>query len=240
MVLNRHPARLIGAGTAIALAVLVVGLLRHEPAVSVTASAEQAAGGTAAALPPVGKAGAPDRAGTAAANDHDGAGQDELPISVVLDERFRLLDQDGVTRTAADLKGQPTLVFFGYANCTGVCIMALPSIGEATRILESKGATVRPLLVTIDPARDTPAALKTALAKYHPRYVGLTGDEAALAAVRALFRVHREVLFEDPNGVPIYRHGTYVYLFDAEAKLRTVFPPILHPEEMARIVGNYL
>src|SRR3546814_11591509 len=46
-----------------------------------------------------------------------------------------------------------------------------------------RGAKVQPLFVTIDPARDTPAALGPFVARYHPRLLGLTGTPEQIAAV---------------------------------------------------------
>src|SRR3546814_8557432 len=40
------------------------------------------------------------------------------------------------------------------------------------------GANVQPLFITIDPACDTPQALKPFVESYHPRLLGLTGTPA--------------------------------------------------------------
>src|SRR3546814_14903598 len=45
------------------------------------------------------------------------------------------------------------------------------------------GANVQPLFITIDPARDTPQALKPFVERYHPRLLGLTGTPEQIAAV---------------------------------------------------------
>ncbi|MEL6963810.1 MAG: SCO family protein [Pseudomonadota bacterium] len=165
--------------------------------------------------------------------------QDDLPIDVVLDERFSLIDQQERRFGIPELKGQMTLLFFGYANCDGVCLMALPNLAETAALLEDDGIRVKPVMVTIDPERDTPAVMRSELQALHPEFTGLTGSDQALSDVMALFSVRKRVLFHDPDGAPIYRHGTFVYLFDQNAQLLTVFPPILAPEDMARIVAGY-
>lgn len=168
------------------------------------------------------------------------SGQDRLPLEIELGADFRLIDQNGVEQGRDDLQGQLSLVFFGFANCEGVCLTALPHMGDAVALLERQGARVRPVLITIDPDRDTPEVLGRKLVQYHPRFVGLTGSEAALGRARATFHVRRSVLFQDPAGAPVYQHGTFVYLLGRDAEFLTVFPPVLAPEDMAAIVRNYL
>lgn len=166
--------------------------------------------------------------------------QDKLPIDVALDDRFSLVDQEGLRFEVSDLEGQLSLVFFGYANCEGVCLMALPNLAGTTALLDKDGIQVKPIMITIDPERDTPEAMKSELKALHPKFIGLTGGDQELADVMALFNVKKDVLFHDPDGAPIYRHGTFVYLFGKDAKLLTVFPPILAPEDMAAIVAGYV
>ena len=166
--------------------------------------------------------------------------QDELPIEVTLDDRFSLIDQEGQRFDASDLEGQLSLVFFGYANCEGVCLMALPNLADTAALLGGDGIQVKPVMITIDPERDTPDAMKSELQALHPEFTGLTGSDQELSDVMALFNVQKDILFHDPDGAPIYRHGTFVYLFGEDAELLTVFPPILAPEDMAGIVAGYV
>ena len=56
------------------------------------------------------------------------------------------------------------VIYFGYANCPGICPLALAHIAEALDILGPDGAGIAPILITIDPSRDTPAAMAEARA----------------------------------------------------------------------------
>ena len=73
---------------------------------------------------------------------------------------FRLTDQLGKTVTEADLKGKWALVYFGYTHCPDACPTALNDIAIALDQLGQKRDAVRPVFITVDPERDTPAALK--------------------------------------------------------------------------------
>ena len=163
-----------------------------------------------------------------------------LPFPVDIDVRFALTDQTGRRVTEQDFRGRPMAVFFGYANCQAICSVALPRLGEALDLLGERADAIAPLLITVDPVRDTPETMGPALAKWHPALGGLTGSEADLAAVRARFQVEAEVVYVDPDIGPVYSHGSFIYLIGAEGDLLTIVPPILGPERIAQIISAYL
>jgi protein SCO1/2 len=51
-------------------------------------------------------------------------------------------------------------------------------------------ARVQPIFISIDPARDTPAALKQFVRAFHPRLIGLTGSDAEIAAVAKEYAIY--------------------------------------------------
>jgi protein SCO1/2 len=92
-----------------------------------------------------------------------------------------------------------------------------------------------PVLITIDPARDTVATLGPALARFGEGFVGLTGSRAELAAAAAGFGVAGEALFDGPEG-PVHAHGSLIYLLDPGGRVLAVLPPVLPAETVTRIV----
>ncbi|HEX2210748.1 MAG TPA: SCO family protein, partial [Longimicrobium sp.] len=97
---------------------------------------------------------------------------------------FALTDHDGRAVSLRSYRGAPVLLFFGYTHCPDVCPLTLDRLSRALRVAGRDASDVRILLVTLDPARDTPAALKTYAARFGPAVTGLTGDTAALARAR--------------------------------------------------------
>jgi len=162
------------------------------------------------------------------------------PFPVDIEAKFSLIDQTGHAVTERDFSGRPMAIFFGYANCPGICGVALPRLGEALDILGDDADGLTALMITIDPTRDTLETMGPALAKWHPRLRGLTGSEAALAAARAVFQVEKKKLFDDPESGPIYAHGSFIYLVGGDGHVLTLIPPILAPERMAEIFRSYL
>ncbi|MEM9330301.1 MAG: SCO family protein [Pseudomonadota bacterium] len=153
---------------------------------------------------------------------------------------FKLVDHNGNTRTSVSPEGQYQLIFFGYANCQAICSVALPRMAEAVYSLEKEGILVTPLLITVDPSRDTVDNMKDAVRTYHDRMVGLTGSEEALQAAYDVFQVEKSLVYEHPEYGPIYAHGSFIYLLGPDGDFKTLLPPILGPDRMAEVAKSYI
>jgi protein SCO1/2 len=110
----------------------------------------------------------------------------------------------------------------------------------AVDILDKRGISVTPLLITVDPERDTLAAMRKAIPEIHPRLIGLTGSQEALDAAYGAFSVQKKLVHVHPDEGPIYAHGTFVYLTGPDGSFKTLMPPVLSSERMAEIVTSYL
>ena len=143
------------------------------------------------------------------------------PQTAAIGGPFRLTNQNGATVTEQDLKGAPFLVFFGFTHCPEVCPTTLFEISEIFRKLGPDADRARAVFVTIDPERDTPAALKDYLSSFDPHMVGLTGDAAEIAAVAKAYRVYyKKVPLEQDYTMD---HTTIAYLMDKEGRFVSPF-----------------
>lgn len=163
-----------------------------------------------------------------------------LPFPIDLKARFSLTDQDGRKVTEADFEGRPYALFFGYANCEAVCSAVLPDVARTMDILNESGHEIEVVMITVDPARDTPQAMKEALPRWHKRLIGLTGSNEDLQTVWDHFQVEHEVVGHDEKGGAIYAHGSLVYLIGPDSRLMTILPPVYGSEHMARIFERYI
>ena len=89
----------------------------------------------------------------------------------------------------------------------------------------SSSASLLPIFITCDPARDTPAVLKAYLREFHPDLIGLTGTWEQIKAVCKLYRVY----FSTPEGVKpgmdyLVDHSIYFYLMGEQASSLTLPP----------------
>lgn len=152
---------------------------------------------------------------------------------------FKLTDQNGKTITEQDLKGRPSLVFFGFTHCPEVCPTALFDISEILGRLGPDADKVNALFITVDPERDTPEKLKEYMSSFNPRLIGVGGDADALAAVAKGYRVYyKKVPLKD--GDYTMDHTAIVYLMDKNGAFVAPFSLKRRPEDAAAELRRYL
>ncbi len=161
------------------------------------------------------------------------------PSAAVIGGPFRLVDQNGRTVTDQDLKGEPYLVFFGFIHCPDVCPTTLMELSDVLDKLGPDAARVGALFITVDPERDTPAELKDYLSSFNPRFRGLTGDVAAVAAVAKSYRIYMKKVPLD-NGDYTMDHTALVYLMDKAGKFVAPFNLKRRPEDAAADLRRFL
>jgi len=152
---------------------------------------------------------------------------------------FQLTDQAGQTVTEKNLQGRPSLIFFGFTHCPDVCPTSLFEISEVLRAMGKDADRVNAYFVSVDPERDTAAAMKDYLSSFDPHLKGLTGDPDAVAKVISGFRVYaKKVPLKD--GDYTMDHTALVYLMDRDGKFVAPFNLKRTPEEAAKDIKRYL
>lgn len=141
---------------------------------------------------------------------------------------FTLVDQNGKTVSDTDFAGQYRLVYFGYSFCPDICPVDLQKLMRGLSQFEkddaARGAKVAPLFITVDPARDTPAALKPFVARYHPRLLGLTGTpEQIAAAAKAYVVTYHKVDGSAPDRY-LMAHSQLAFLMGPDGKPLALLP----------------
>ncbi len=87
-----------------------------------------------------------------------------------------LTNQDGEPLSLQQLQGQWNLLFFGYTFCPDICPATLAELRQLRGMLpEETRQRMQPILVSVDPERDTPEQLKTYLDYFGAGFIGLTG-----------------------------------------------------------------
>jgi protein SCO1/2 len=154
---------------------------------------------------------------------------------------FTLVDQDGKTRTDADYRGRHMLIYFGYTYCPDVCPTALSDMGLALDALGDDADKVVPMLITVDPERDTPERLKDYVSNFHPGMVGLTGDDAAVTAAAKAYRVYfAKSNAESAPGEYLMDHTSIIYLMGPDGRYQTHFSHGTTSETMAERIRDKL
>jgi protein SCO1/2 len=152
---------------------------------------------------------------------------------------FQLTDQAGRTVTEKDMQGHPTLIFFGFTHCPDVCPTTLFEISQVLRAMGPDADRVNAYYISVDPERDTAAAMKEYLSSFDPRLKGLTGDTAQIAKVLSEYRVYaRKVPLKD--GDYTMDHTALTYLMDRDGKFVSPFNLNRTPEQAAADLKHYL
>ncbi|WJR78990.1 SCO family protein [Bradyrhizobium sp. NP1] len=152
---------------------------------------------------------------------------------------FQLTDQAGQTVTEKALQGRPTLIFFGFTHCPDVCPTSLFEISEVLRAMGKDADLVNAYFISVDPERDTPAAVKDYLSSFDPHLKGLTGDPAAIAKITTEYRVYaKKVPLKD--GDYTMDHTALIYLMDRDGRFVAPFNLKRTPEEAASDLKRYL
>ncbi|WP_376779840.1 SCO family protein [Stutzerimonas kunmingensis] len=102
--------------------------------------------------------------------------------------QLKLIDQDGQPFSTSSLQGRWHILFFGFTACPDICPTTLSDMRRLLSGLPSETREqLQVVLVSADPARDTPEQLKAYLSYYRAGFSGLTGDmEQLLRLSRAL------------------------------------------------------
>ncbi|OAF12805.1 SCO family protein [Bradyrhizobium neotropicale] len=152
---------------------------------------------------------------------------------------FQLTDQHGKTVTDRSLKGKPTLIFFGYTHCPDVCPTSLFEISEVLRAMGKDADKVNAYFISVDPERDTQAAMKDYLSSFDPHLEGLSGDPADIAKVLTSYRVYAKKV-PAKDGDYTMDHTALIYLMDRDGHFVSPFNLKRSPEEAAADLKRYL
>jgi len=155
---------------------------------------------------------------------------------------FELVDHNGKRFTADDLKGKYALVYFGFTHCPDICPEELDKMASMIDLVEvAQPKTMLPIFITCDPARDTPAVVKSYLAEFHPALIGLTGTWEQVKSVCKAYRVY----FSTPANVKpgqdyLVDHSIYFYLMDPEGDFVEAIGRQHSPQRAAEIITAHI
>jgi protein SCO1/2 len=135
---------------------------------------------------------------------------------------FSLQGSDAQELRISRFHGKVVLLAFGYSSCTEVCPVTLATFAQARRKLGAAARDVQVVYVTVDPQRDVPERLKRFLGSFDTTFIGGTGTEPQLAAVREQYGVTaRKIPYQDGY---TYAHSSFTYLIDRAGRIRALMP----------------
>ena len=138
---------------------------------------------------------------------------------------INLTDQNGNAFQLSKLQGKVVLIFFGYTNCPDECPATMAHLKLAQDAVGDDAKNVQVVMVTTDPVRDTPQALKDFLDHFSPTFLGIPGTQEQLMKVWKDYGV--TVLDGGET------HSTFVFVVDRKGDIRETFNSDNTPDEMA-------
>jgi protein SCO1/2 len=154
---------------------------------------------------------------------HAAAPAHGTPVAAGVDAQdFALRDQQGRIVRLSGQRGRVVLLTFLYTRCPDVCPLLAANLNAALRSLSPNERNgVRVIAVTVDPAHDTPSAVR-AFARSHallPQFRYLVGSKSELQPVWQGYN-----LVVEPRNAEVTEHSAYVLLIDRAGKPRLTYP----------------
>ncbi|MCM2343520.1 MAG: SCO family protein [Alphaproteobacteria bacterium] len=153
---------------------------------------------------------------------------------------WALLNHHGQNVSHRDFTGSFRLMFFGFTYCPDVCPTELKRLALVLQGLGAEADKITPILVTIDPERDTPAVLKDYLARFDERFIGLTGSVEQIKHMEKLFKVYAARNDDPTLSDYMMNHSALVYLIGPDDRVLHLFHSQDTPEEMIAVLRKAL
>ncbi len=131
---------------------------------------------------------------------------------------FTLTDQNGNTVTEAALQGHPSVMYFGYTYCPDVCPTTLADLTQWMSDLGTQADKLKVYFITVDPERDTRAAMASYMQAFDPRFTALTGTRDQIDKIIKAYHIYAHKV-PDKDGSYTMDHTATVFLLNAKAEL---------------------
>jgi protein SCO1/2 len=138
---------------------------------------------------------------------------------------INLTDHNGQPFQLSTFRGKVVLVFFGFSHCINECPATMAIIRQALETVGAASKDVEVVMVSTDPATDTPDSMKEFMGRFNPKFLGLLGTPDQLAKSWKDYGV--TVLDGGET------HSSFTYVVDKKGELRETFVPDATPDNVA-------
>ena len=153
---------------------------------------------------------------------------EEAPLAgAAIGGPFELVNKDGKTVRWSDFNGHYRIVYFGYTFCPDACptdvAVAMRGLDLYAKTHAQQADSLRPIFITIDPARDTPKVVGQFAAAFSPRLIGLSGSPAQVAVAAKAFAAYY-ARGKDTAGGYLMDHSRIAYLMGPKGEPIAMLP----------------
>ena len=146
---------------------------------------------------------------------------------------FTLQNAAGETVSLQDYRGKVIPIYFGYTFCPDVCPLTMANLARVQQEIDDDGDQMQGLMITVDPQRDSAAAVQDYVASFHPTFDGLSGTEEQIAAAAAPFGVFYEAAEGSAATGYLVDHTARIFVIDKSGALRVTYSHDAPVEEIA-------
>ena len=122
-------------------------------------------------------------------------------------------------------RGKVVVLEFGYTHCVDVCPVSLAALTQAREKLGPAGADVQVVFITVDPARDTAARLRTYLKPFDASFIGVTGSAQQIDSMLKSYGISATKRMVEGSKIDYtMHHSSYLYFIDRQGMQRALMP----------------
>lgn len=153
---------------------------------------------------------------------------------------FALIDQYGLPVSSADLSGKPVLLFFGRMRSESYRRISTVVENTVERLGPAAVQRINVIFITLDPAHDTPAAIKDYVANSSIKVIALTGAADQIAAVARAYDILLPMPQEQGSESDHIDDSPMLYLLDKRGRLVVRFSRQADSDTVARSLAALL
>lgn len=148
---------------------------------------------------------------------------------------FTLMADGDQPVSLSDYRGDYVYLYFGYTFCPDACPITLSKLAQLRQQLGDDADRVQVIMVTVDPERDTPAALAEYVTRFDPSFIGLAGAPEAIDAAGQPFGLYYQRNEGTTSGGYLVDHTTRTYLIDPQGNALVAYP---HDAPVESLLGD--
>ncbi|WP_227711302.1 SCO family protein [Novosphingobium ovatum] len=157
---------------------------------------------------------------------------------------FTLIDKSGKTVRWSDFDGHYRIVYFGYTFCPDACptdvAVAMRGLDIYAKTHGAQADALRPIFISIDPARDTPQVVGQFAAAFSPRLIGLTGTPQQVDAAAKAFAAYYARGKDSADGGYLMDHSRSAFLMAPNGDPITMLPVDRGPQAVADDLAKWI
>ncbi|XP_074511926.1 protein SCO1 homolog, mitochondrial [Sebastes fasciatus] len=155
---------------------------------------------------------------------------------------FSLIDHNNKPAKSEDYLGQWVLLYFGFTHCPDICPDEIEKMIEVVDEIDKIKSlpNLTPILITIDPDRDTVEAMAAYVKEFSPKLIGLTGPTAQIEQVSRAYRVYYSQGPKDEDNDYIVDHTIIMYLVGPDGEFAEYFGQNKRSVEISNTIASHM